>query len=171
MRRNAMSARARGSIQRRPPTDPHLPATAMKCEGERVPPVPDKASAEDANDHASVLSDQRTPELVPSHFIGPVITETEYLEDIGGVPASERPGISSISRTSATPGMLLVSPRIFKEFAKRFGEDGCAHPSFCRKLCCRESWQLTRQPPMRHVASWVGFNRGWQMARVVCPSA
>lgn len=182
MRRNAMSARARGCTQRLPPTDTHLPATAMKYEGERATPVPDKGSAEDANGHASVLSDQRTPELVPSHFIGPVITETEYLEDIetkDGVPTSESPeshpsrepaplmrapvflskavlpGVLAIDEAASDAarrfmgwlqqgladgsvrvnepgalvhfvdaGMLLVSPRIFKEFAKRFGEDG-----------------------------------------------
>ena len=181
-RRNAIGARARGPIQGLPPTNASLPATAMKCKGERTNPVPDKGGAEEAIGQADALCDQRTPELLPSPVNGPVTMETEYLEDIEskGRVASERPeslpsreptpllrapvfpstaalpGAMAIEEAAADAahrfmgwlqqglgdgslrvnepgalvhfvdgGMLLVSPRIFKEFARRFGEDGC----------------------------------------------
>lgn len=177
MRGDVRSARMREGVQRKPPTDTHLPTTA-KCEVEPATLVPDRGSAERANGYACELSDQRMPEPVTSHFIRPVVMETEYRGDIytkGGVHTAENPeappsrdpallmcdpvslpqavspgvtvdpdparrfmrwlqlGLSDGSLRINEPGallhfvdegMLLVSPRIFKEFARRFGEGG-----------------------------------------------
>ena len=92
-RGSVQTAHVRGGIRRPPAAGTHPAANALAPEVKGPMSPPESAGAGRADRPARQPSDQLMPELKPTHFSRPVLSEVEYLEDLDAtdaVPAPKR---------------------------------------------------------------------------------